>query len=150
MIKKISSVSVLLLLIIIVACVFYMFVLNHNLTTELIDEIFVSDLDDFENEPQYFFIKDSKYNGFYDGAEKLKYLYPCYEFNKLNLDKFTYVVSINGTIESIVYNGRNCKRRTQLGFPDVYTAIVNYSKTNDNIIRIYKIKKINIDYNYHL
>lgn len=119
---------------------------EQSLKPELIDEI--NNLDSISYN-DYFFIKSEKYNNFYDGFERLKQLSPDYDTQKLDAEHFTYVVSVNGTITEINYSGKNCKRRNAIGLPKTYTAFLDYEKTNDNTIRIYKIKKVDIDYDYH-
>ena len=121
---------------------------DRNLKTELIDEI---KIDGLQNTlyTDYFFIRSDEYINFYDGFERLEELIPDYDFEKLYTEQFTYVVSVNGTVNMIKYSGRDCKRRNAIGLPITYTAFLDYEKTNDNIIRIYKIKKIDIDYDYH-
>ncbi|MCH5191335.1 MAG: hypothetical protein J1F23_04145 [Oscillospiraceae bacterium] len=121
---------------------------DRNLKTELIDEI---KIEDFQNSlyTDYFFIRSDEYINFYDGFEMLEEIIPDYDFEKLDTEQFTYLVSVNGTVNTIEYSGRNCKMRNAIGLPVTYTAFLDYEKTNDNIIRIYKIKKIDIDYDYH-
>lgn len=121
---------------------------DRNLKTELIDEI---KIEDFQNAlyTDYFFIRSDEYINFYDGFEMLEEIIPDYDFEKLDTEQFTYLVSVNGTVNTIEYSGRNCKMRNAIGLPVTYTAFLDYEKTNDNIIRIYKIKKIDIDYDYH-
>lgn len=149
MIKKLFAVISSLCFVSILVCIMFIFIFNHNLTPKLIKEFNAVQIDSSDESFDYFFIKDDKYNGFYDGINRLKNYLPDFDKTTLDLDRFTYVVAVNGKINQITYSGRKCKRRTVLIFPDIYTAITDYEKTNDNVIRIYQIKKINIDCDYH-
>ena len=126
------------------------FLVTHSPQLEFIEEI------EYSNSPvdsyniKYFFIKDEDYNGFYDGLKVLSYFVPEYDLSKLDTNKYTYIVSVNREIESVKYSGLKCKRRTFVFFPDEYQAEIECSENkHDGMLRIYKMKKINIDYDYH-
>lgn len=125
------------------------FVITHELKLKLIDEIEYAESAEHSYGKKYFFVKDEAYNGFYDGKEILKNYLPEYELSLLDTDEYTYMVSVNRKINSVKYNGRNCKLRTYFFLPDEYEAIIDSDEINDGIIRIYRLKKINIDYDYH-
>lgn len=148
MTKKVIFISVILILLIAGIVLINIFVVTHSVQLELVDEreaVSVSEAID----SNYFFIKDDSYQGFYDGVLRLQEYIPDYDVSALNTQEYTYVVSFNCKIEGITYSGRECKRRTLFVFPDVYTAHVTFNNTSDNVVRIYRMKKINIDYDYH-
>ncbi len=126
-----------------------LFFLPHTLKTTLIEEIKYDNSCSYAYGEKYFFIKDEDYNGFYDGKAILGYYLPEYDLSGLDTDKYTYFVTVEGKIASVKYNGLNCKRRTVFAIPDEYEAIIESEETADGIIRIYRMKKINIDYDYH-
>lgn len=150
--NMIKSKKLIVLIVVILICSVLLFLMfefrERNLKPELIDEIKVYNLDS-TSDKDYFFIKSDEYNNFYDGVELLKQLIPDYDVKQLDTEQFTYVVSVNGTITEINYSGKNCKMRNAIGLPVTYTAFLDYKKTNDDTVRIYKIKKVNIDYDYH-
>lgn len=126
------------------------FLIPHTLYPELVEEVkyLNSPIDSYNI--KCFFIKDEDYNGFYDGFEVLNYFVPKYDFSNFDTDKYTYIISIDREIHSIKYIGLKCKRRTLVFFPDEYQADIECSESaKKGKLRIYKIKKINIDYDYH-
>ncbi len=124
------------------------FVVDHNVKLNLIDEIDYDSSHSHSLGEKYFFVKDEAYLNFYDGIELLKYYLPEYDSSKLNTKKYTYLISVNGKVDSVVYTGRSFNRRYS-AMPDEYRASIQYEETNDGIIRIYQINKMNIDYDYH-
>lgn len=125
------------------------FLITHNLKLDLINEFEYNGDYKYAYGEKYFFIKDDDYNCFYDGKEILKSYLPEYELSSLDTDDYTYMISVNRKINSVKYNGRNCKLRTYFLLPDEYEAIIESEETDDAVIRIYRMKKINIDYDYH-
>lgn len=148
MTKKVTCFCVGVVLLIVGTVLMNTFVVTHTVQLELVDEKEAASVSE-AIDSNYFFTKDDSYQGFYDGVLRLQEYIPDYDISALNIQEYTYVVSFNCKIEEITYSGRVCKRRTILGFPDVYTANVTFDKTSDNVIRIYRMKKINIDYDYH-
>lgn len=146
--KKMCTTAILVLVIIGIYLTNVFFV-THSLKMELIDEIEYSDSARYSYGEKYFFIKDESYNSFYDGKAVLKNYLPEYDTSLLDTENFTYMVTVNRKIDSVKYNGRNCKRRTYFLLPDEYEALIESEETGDGIIRIYRTKKINIDYDYH-
>lgn len=148
MTKNIKAFIILIFFVVLAGIVIFIFI-NHNLNFELVDEISVYNLNENNYDTDYFFIKDSDFNGFYDGIGRLKHFVPQFQEQNINTEEFTYIVVINGNLKNISYNFNKCKKRNAIGFPSVYSALIEYEKTDDNVLRIYKIKKINIDYDYH-
>lgn len=148
MTKKVIFFSAILILLIVGIVLINIFAVTHTAHLKMVDKreaVSVSEAID----SNYFFIKDDSYQGFYDGVLRLQEYIPDYDISALNTQEYTYVVSVNCKIEEITYSGRACKRRTLFVFPDVYTANVTVDNTSDNMLRIYRMKKINIDYDYH-
>lgn len=125
------------------------FLITHTIKTELIEEIKYDKPYSYAYGEKYFFIKDEGYNGFYDGKTVLKHYLSEFDFSLLDTEEYTYFVCVGGKLNSIKYNGRKCKLRTYFAFPDEYEAIIDSEVLDDGVIRIYRMKKINIDYDYH-
>lgn len=125
------------------------FLVPHSLKTELIGEYEYDSSSSYSYGEKYFFIKDDEYNGFYDGGNLLGYYLPEEDLSAIDTDRYTYLVSIERIIKSVEYSGLNCKRRGFFVLPDEYEAMIESDETSDGLIRIYRMKKINIDYDYH-
>lgn len=125
------------------------FLITHTVKTELVREAKYDSRYSYSYGEKYFFIKDEEYNGFYDGRTILENYLPEFDTESLDTEKYTYFVCVGRRLDSIKYNGRSCKRRTCFAFPDEYEAIIEAEETNDSFIRIYRMKRINIDYDYH-
>ncbi len=144
--RKIIVISLCLLVIVIGN----IFVIPHTLDIELIEEIKYLSLPIDSYNIKYFFLKDEDYPRFYDGNKILNYFLQKDDFSKIDTNKYTYIVSIDREIESVKYSGLKCKRRVFIFFPYEYQASIECGKTtNDGMLRIYRMKKINIDYDYH-
>lgn len=145
--RKIVLLSALVIYIIGVAYCVNAFIITHEIRFELMDEIKCKKI--VEGFPEKYFVIKDDVNAFYDGFECLEKRLPDYDKAKLDTENYTYFVALNRKIESIKYNGSNCKRRTYFAFPDIYSAIIDCEETNDETVRIYRMKKINIDFDYH-
>ncbi len=96
----------------------------------------------------YFFVQSDEhycFNG--NGLLPLKYYAPECDASKLDTDKYNYIVAINCEISSISYSYKTAYRTMTFGI-DTYIADADLTKTYDNTVRIYKMKKVNIDYDY--
>lgn len=140
---------IIIIIISLIILVGHIFFVIHSPKLELIEKI------EYLNQPidynvKYFFVKDEDYNGFYNGVEVFRCFDSEYDSSNFDTKKYTYIVSVNREIESIKYSGLKCKRRKLFFFPDEYQADVVCSENkNDATLRIYRMKKINIDYDYH-
>lgn len=146
---KIILFAVFIMIITVLISTDFIFFYTHNVSFELADE-----MDNVQISAgnriytHYYFIKDSKYSSWYDGEERFKESFPNYDFSKLDTKKYTYLVLFSGNLNSVKYSGKNCKQRTFI-FPYEYTAFVDADKTGDGSVKIYRMKKINIEYDYH-
>ncbi|MGN0520995.1 MAG: hypothetical protein ACI4IQ_00005 [Eubacterium sp.] len=96
----------------------------------------------------YFFVQSDKhycFNG--NGLEELKIYAPKYNVSELDTDNYNYIVAINCEIDSISYSYKTAYKTMSLGI-DTYIADADLTKTHDNTVRIYKMKNVNIDYDY--
>ena len=149
MVKKISFIAIIFVIAGIVVLLLSVFFFPHTITAHLVDKQKMNNETDVSGYPRVFVIKDDKYQGFYDGKKLLKQLLPNYNINTLDTVENTYIVSINNEIKSVNYSGRKCTKRTDFGFPYEYILYCNKEYKNDNMVRIYRIPKVNIDYDYH-
>lgn len=146
--KRLSKIFMLLLLVGAIAFA-DLFLITHTAKAELICEAEYDSAYSYSYGEKYFFIKDEAYNGFYDGKAILKYYLPEFDFSLFDTEKYTYFAAVGRNLVSIKYNGRNCKQRICFALPYEYEAMTECEETDDGIIRIYRMKKINIDYDYH-
>lgn len=96
----------------------------------------------------YFFVQSDKhycFNG--NGLEELKTYAPKCNVLELDTDNYNYIVAVNCKINSIRYSYKTAYKTMSLGI-DTYIADADLTKTHDNTVRIYKMKNVNIDYDY--
>lgn len=129
-------------------CLMNVFFMSHTLSFEQVDEVRYKNVPTGLGE-DYFFIKDSRFSCFYDGEEFLKSCVPDYDTSKLKPQEYTYLITVDRKAKAVTYSGRKCLMRTYFAFPEEYVANIECEETNDGILRIYRMKKINIDYDYH-
>lgn len=96
----------------------------------------------------YFFVQSDEhycFNG--NGTEELKLYAPEFNLSNLDTNNYNYIVAINCKINSLNYGYKTAYKTMSLGI-DTYIADADLTKTHDNTVRIYKMKKVNIDYDY--
>lgn len=99
----------------------------------------------------WFTIRDQSYNGFYDEGQldfmvKSKDDLKNYDFD---YDNYTYVVTVGHELKKISYSYSQMKNRKFLFIPKQFVGNVILDKNNTDNIYIYRIKKMDIDYDYH-
>ena len=96
----------------------------------------------------YFFVQsDTHYcfNG--NGQQELQRLAPQFDISQLDVNRYDYVVAVNCRIRSIRYSYGSAYKTMSVGI-DTYIADADLTKTQDDSIRVYRMKKVNIDYDY--
>ena len=96
----------------------------------------------------YFFVQsDAHYcfNG--NGQQELERLAPRFDISQLDVNRYDYVVAVNCRIRSIRYSYGSAYKTMSVGI-DTYVADADLTKTQDDSIRVYRMKKVNIDYDY--
>lgn len=96
----------------------------------------------------YFFVQsDAHYcfNG--NGQQELERLAPQFEISQLDVNRYDYVVAVNCRIRSICYSYGSAYKTMSVGI-DTYVADADLTKTQDDSVRVYRMKKVNIDYDY--
>ena len=96
----------------------------------------------------YFFVQsDTHYcfNG--NGQQELQRLAPQFDISQLDVNRYDYVVAVNCRIRSIRYSYGSAYKTMSVGI-DTYVADADLTKTQDDSVRVYRMKKVNIDYDY--
>lgn len=96
----------------------------------------------------YFFVQsDAHYcfNG--NGQQELERLAPQFDISQLDVNRYDYVVAVNCRIRSIRYSYGSAYKTMSVGI-DTYVADADLTKTQDDSVRVYRMKKVNIDYDY--
>ena len=96
----------------------------------------------------YFFVQsDAHYcfNG--NGQQELERLAPRFDISQLDVNRYDYVVAVNCRIRSIRYSYGSAYKTMSVGI-DTYVADADLTKTQDDSVRVYRMKKVNIDYDY--
>ncbi len=151
MIKKKIIIIVVSLLIILALMLLVFMNRVHTVTPVLIKE-YTSEQEIYDtygdNGYCYFFVQSDKhycFNG--DGVDELKIYAPNFDLSSIDTDKYSYIVAINCEINSLTYSRKTAFHITTFGI-DTYISDADLTKTHDSSVRIYKMKKVNIDYNF--
>ena len=105
--------------------------------------------DEYSPDDLYWFsIRDEKYNGFFDTSILEKFSIKT-DALELDLQNYTYIVVINYELDSLKYSASKTKNRIMGIFPKQYVGIVTLKNFDEDTIRIYKTKRIDIDCDYH-
>lgn len=148
MTKKKILISIIVFLVITFLILALLIFKTHTVYPNLIEEYALNQTLYEENEYCYFFVQSDEhycFNG--NGLEELKIYAPKFDVSKLNTDNYNYIVAINCEINSISYSYKTAYKTMSLGI-DTYIADADLMKTYDDTVRIYKMKKLNIDYDY--
>ncbi len=96
----------------------------------------------------YFFVQsDAHYYFNGNGQQEFERLAPRFDISQLDVNRYDYVVAVNCRIRSIRYGYGSAYKTMSVGI-DAYIADADLTKTQDDTIRIYRMKKVNIDYDY--
>lgn len=74
-------------------------------------------------------------------------LAPQFDISQLDVNRYDYVVAVNCRIRSIRYSYGSAYKTMSVGI-DTYVADADLTKTQDDSVRVYRMKKVNIDYDY--
>lgn len=89
-------------------------------------------------------ITDEKFNQFYNTEDLEKMLQ--YDFDKEN---YSYIVCYGHELKKLSFQVSNPKRRILLFVPYEIVGNALLDKNEDNMIYVYRIKKMNLTVNYH-
>lgn len=118
---------------------------NRNLKIELIDEKTM----EVNCEKKWFTILDGKISDEFLDKNALNLIKPQIDVDKMDFDKFNYVVTINHKLKNIKYNYLKCNQRKGFFIPTSIIGAATLEKQSTNKIYIYKFDKINISSNWH-
>ncbi len=94
----------------------------------------------------WFTLRNKSYDGFYS-EEYLKEF--DIDFKQFNYDKYTYIVTVGHTMKSISYSYDTMKNRKLLVLPKEFIGKIVLNDKFENKVFIYKIKRIDLDCDYH-
>lgn len=100
------------------------------------------------NETYWFSIRDDSYNGFFD-VQYLDKIGVNYSHLDFDYSKYTYVITIGYELSKISYSYHDMKNRKFIFIPKQFIGKVELKKDFSNRVYIYKIKKMDIDCDYH-
>ena len=136
---------VILILLVIVFCIYHLPIYREIKYEVVFEKDAKTDLSDAYL--KWFTVRDGKYNGFFD-LEMLE-SYIGEEHEKLDVVDYTYIVTVGRQLKSISYSYSQMKNRNSIGLPKQFIGKVVLSEEQTNKIYVYKVKKIDIDCDYH-
>lgn len=136
----------LVLSIIIIGRIFYYkeYVLNFETVAEI-------DKGQDDNDLYWFTLRDEEYHGFY-GVEMLENLsFNTDDISNIDFDynNYTYVITVGHELKNISYSYSDMKNRKFLVIPKQFVGNVVLDSKGTDKLYIYKIKKMDIDCDYH-
>lgn len=96
----------------------------------------------------YFFVQSDEhycFNG--NGIDEIKLYAPEFDLSRIDTNKNNYIIAINCKINSLSYSYKSAYKTMSIGI-DTYVSNPDLTKTYDNKVRIYIMKKVNIDYDF--
>lgn len=125
---------------------YFFYTKNRNIIFEEFEEYSVNSTEIESN--IWFTLRDEKFNGFYS-TEKLKQYGIETDNISFDFEHYTYVITIGHKLKDIKYSYSLTKNRKLLIFPKQFIGRVTLDKDSENKIFIYKIKRMDIDCDYH-
>ena len=119
---------------------------KFDLPFEPVERIAVKDIPD--SEPAWFSLRDEKYSGFFTLEKLTEY---GAESSDLSLDfsHYTYIVTCGHELRSIKYSLSQTKNRRFLFIPKRFVGIVELQYDPSPYVYIYRVKRLDIDCDYH-
>lgn len=96
----------------------------------------------------YFFVQSDEhycFNG--NGIDELKLYAPEFDILRIDTNNYNYIIAINCKINSLSYGYKSAYKTMTIGI-DTYISDPDLIKTHDEKVRIYRMKKVNIDYDF--
>ena len=126
-----------------------MILINHNIAYAEVYTFKKDDLKISEDLPDWFAIRDDDFaNDIIDDKSLLSTAGLDSIYDSLDLKNYTYIVLNGYKLNSLQYSIYNCSIRNSIGFPVEYIGKVS-AQTDNEYIHIYRIKHMNIQYDYH-
>lgn len=140
-------IALLILSVIIIGRIFF-YSQKYTLGFEKVTEI---DRIPDDNDLYWFTLRHEEYNGFYDVEmlENLSSNIGDVDNIDFDYDNYTYVITIGHELKSISYSYSDVKNRKFLFIPKQFVGNVVLDSKETDKLYIYKIKKMDIDCDYH-
>lgn len=148
MTKSVKATLIILSILFFIIFIMSIYKKEFELPFEQVEQISVSADVLSEKTLVWFTLRDEKYCGFYSSEMLLNYgIMP----DKLDMDfsNYTYVVTVGHKLENISYSFSQMKNRKFLFIPKQFVGIVNLQYECSSNLYIYRIKKMDIDCDYH-
>ena len=144
-----KSIFIMVIFVLLIILIFIIFIFNFNIKYEYV-ATFSGNISS-ENSLSWFTLRDEKYHGFFDETRlenllKTKEKLNNYDFN---YEKYTYVITVGHELKQISYSFSQMKNRKLLFMPKQFVGNVELTKEYTDKIYVYRIKKMDIDCDYH-
>lgn len=145
--EKLLKFAILFLLVVLlsVSCV-ALYNVKFNLPFEPVERIAVKDIPD--PELAWFSLRDEKYSGFFDIEKLTEYGADTSDLS-FDFSHYTYIVTCGHELRSIKYSLSQTKNRRFLFIPKQFVGIVELQYDPSPYVYIYRVKKLDIDCDYH-
>lgn len=148
MTRPVKYVLIVLSVLIFIGLTIFIYKIEFKLTFEQIEQISISTDSNHKNGLVWFTLRDEKYNGFFSEGILVNYGVSPDEIN-MDFSNYTYVVTVGHKLESIGYSYSQMKNRKFIFVPKQFVGIVNLQYEYSPNLYIYRIKKMDIDCDYH-
>lgn len=148
MTRPVKYVLVVLSVLIFIGLTIFIYKIEFKLTFEQTEQISISTDSNHKNGLVWFTLRDEKYNGFFSTEMLDNYGTTSDELN-MDFSNYTYIVTLGHKLENISYSFSQMKNRKYLFIPKQFVGIVNLQYEYSPNIYIYRIKKMDIDCDYH-
>ncbi|MBP0960160.1 MAG: hypothetical protein J5992_08545 [Oscillospiraceae bacterium] len=116
---------------------------DYNLDYTL---VYYETCDNTDDNTYWFSLRDEKYNGFFTEEYLRNY---GVKFSDFDYENYTYIVTFGHELKGITYSPKKTKNRVMFVFPKQYIGKVVLCKENTGKVYIYRVKKMDIDCDYH-
>jgi len=99
----------------------------------------------YGDELKWFSVRDEKFQGFHGTGEEMLRGFTGKSFD-LDIENYTYIVTIGHELESLKFSLSAIKNTFP---PKQFVGIITPKEERADLIYIYRIKKMDIDYDYH-
>jgi len=142
--KPKAFVLTIIFLLSIISYFIYQFNTYHTIKFELIYEKKLNS--NFYNTPNptiWYTLKSNSFNGFDKNSPEY------FDDIKLDYNKYTYIVVNDYQLKKLKYTWKEVNLRKMVIFPDLYVGFATLDKQKTGKTYLYRIKKMNIDSDYH-
>lgn len=141
---------IIIMLVLSVIVIGRMFFYNQKYTLNF-EKVAEFDKGQNDNDLYWFTLRDKEYHGFY-GVEMLENLsFNADDVDDIDFDynNYTYIITIDHELKKISYSYSDMKNRKFLFIPKQFVGNVVLDSKETNKLYIYRIKKMDIDCDYH-